>query len=120
MIGKARRIGLGFDGSRRTNGVTETHGKVVSFGGPKAKPRPKLPAQAKPLSRFMRSMKFANEPQLKITANIDPSLHVKLLDLEPHHCRWPVVDDLYCGAHKLTRHLAYCSIHALVARRKDL
>lgn len=43
---------------------------------------------------------------------------VELLDLEPHHCRWPIDQDgttMFCGADKHTG--AYCARHALLAYR---
>ncbi len=115
VIGKARRMGYGFHHGNRTS---DTDGKIIGLGGPKRIKKP--PPPPKPASRFVRSFKHtATEPTLTIVENLDPSLHVKLLDLEPHHCRWPVEDRLYCGAPRIARGHSYCSIHAVVARRKE-
>jgi hypothetical protein len=43
--------------------------------------------------------------ELKPEIAVDP---VCLLDLEPHHCRWPV-GKLFCGAQKVRR--SYCQKH---------
>lgn len=52
-------------------------------------------------------------PQTQITHTA-----VALLDLEPHHCRWPIEQEgstIFCGADKHTG--AYCEGHAQIAYR---
>lgn len=52
-------------------------------------------------------------PQEQITHAL-----VALLDLEPHHCRWPIEQDgttMFCGADKHAG--AYCEAHARIAYR---
>ena len=49
-------------------------------------------------------------------SHIPKSQRVTLLDLEPHHCRWPIgdpqdADFAYCGAHKAQGHHSYCAEH---------
>jgi hypothetical protein len=47
-------------------------------------------------------------------ATADP---ITLMDLRPHHCRWPLgepSDMLYCGAGRLEPH-PYCAGHAAIA-----
>jgi GcrA cell cycle regulator len=44
-----------------------------------------------------------------------PPEPVRLFDLEPHHCRWPVsgegADTLFCGASKRSGSSSYCRKH---------
>lgn len=62
----------------------------------------------------------ANELKQRVSADvwpgaIDASEPVALLDLEPHHCRWPVDGEgkhtRFCGAVK-TDNSSYCKHHA--------
>lgn len=53
-------------------------------------------------------------------SSIPPDQRIKLVDLEAHHCRWPIGDPKhadfgFCGAHKTTASM-YCQHHYLESR----
>lgn len=76
-------------------------------------------------------LRIPSKPKVSIDWDIDPvavnddemppEKRIKLLDLEPHHCRWgigdPKKDDFgFCGAQKVPG-LSYCMEHARRAYR---
>jgi hypothetical protein len=82
----------------------------VQAGGAATRPRPRLPmapkeprppAPAKPL------------PVQKALVTDDPSKHVAMDQLGPHHCRYPVgTEGKYCG--QLPNESPYCDGHAAI------
>lgn len=62
-------------------------------------------------------------PQVYVepASSVPPEQRVKLLDLEPHHCRWPIGDPKtpefgFCGAHKTVASM-YCQRHYSESRQ---
>lgn len=52
------------------------------------------------------------EPAI-VCAEVEPPLNISLMDLERHHCRWPVTDDgphLFCGRDRADGS-SYCAGH---------
>lgn len=48
-----------------------------------------------------------------VDAAIPPTQLRKLIELKPHHCRWPIGEGsslLFCGARRLPK-LPYCELH---------
>lgn len=50
----------------------------------------------------------------------EPAERIGLADLQHHHCRWPVEDDLdgpmFCGAPKAAGNTPYCERHDAISR----
>lgn len=67
-------------------------------------------AQYEPSSKLRVVMPPREQTELRCAA-IDP-LNVTLMDLEPHHCRWPYGDGpiLFCG-HQQFAGSSYCAAH---------
>lgn len=77
-----------------------------------------------PTPQVSRSTETPAIEKLKAMASImretdKPTGRLGLLDLEPHHCRWPIgmpedEDFHFCGERKM-RGISYCEAHALIA-----
>lgn len=103
VIGRAHRIGL----EKRGAG---THAAVEVGNRPGSKPR-RLREKTNIPPR-VRSLRPSQEQiELRVAA-VDP-IHVKLLDLEPHQCRYPYGDTpdiTFCG-HQVFAGFSYCAPH---------
>jgi len=90
--------------------------KRIGIASP-AKPPPKNPPRPKrdpSMPRYARRADPSPTPRAAIEmrcAEIEP-LHLTLLDLEPHHCRWPYSESpniTFCGHSKMIG--SYCLAH---------
>lgn len=73
--------------------------------GARAKPSPK----SRPALRIVKP-----EKPIIVCAEIEPPLNISLMDMERHHCRWPVTEDgphLFCGRDRADGS-SYCAGHA--------
>jgi len=127
VIGKVTRLGLPRRGKAGVGGRP-----VRTQAAPKSAPRPifkktvMTPVQVKTKTgtsfhRMVEKVVTAQEmPDLELIAAPDPSLHVSIMDLRQHHCRWPIGDPgnietfRYCGADSDLED-AYCKHHARIA-----
>lgn len=95
-IGKAKRLGL----------------CIPHVANPNPTPKPSRPAPSRirlSTTRLRKPPTFQSPP-VAIIPTCEP---VTLMQLEPHHCRYPVSDDnkfLFCGADK--ERGSYCFHHA--------
>lgn len=97
VIGKIRRLGLEFQTPKKRTGVAKPTNPIKQMRQPAAKTRvsPALPDVP------------PSEPVL-----VAPHL-LGILDLEPHHCRWPENSEApfhFCGAQRADGS-PYCSEH---------
>lgn len=97
-------------------------GKLARSGVTKRKQHPNMQPAARRVGASHKSVKViknnvallaaAEVPELPITL-LDAATNVDLMGLEKGMCKWPVGDDLYCGAVVFaTRHSSYCALHA--------
>lgn len=104
VIGKARRLGL----ESRISGVR--HATIKPKRQRPPQPRPKSqPFILRPLGKQRPSM-----PPLPLPAQpVTDVARVAFMDLEPHHCRWPIGEPVagFCGCDKVPG-LSYCETHA--------
>lgn len=103
MIGKAHRMGMC---ERRAS-------------APKMARLPRriaAPARKPPSQRPIALRGPPKDPAPMPTPAADDVARVSLLDLEPHHCRWPVGEPTqgFCGCDKVPG-LSYCAGHAVRA-----
>ena len=106
VIGKAHRLLL----PRRGNSRSNQHGDYIQK--PKRKHTTRNANNLRLFSLLARGQETVELPPEVIT---NP---VTLLDLEPHHCRWPVSDPvMYCGADKQDGFF-YCPKHCSMAYQK--
>lgn len=102
VIGKLHRLGLLND--RKTT----IRSKFTRRKADAPKPRP-------PQVVHSKNFRFEppREPAAPIQQQADDIARVQLLDLEPHHCRWPVGEPTtgFCGCNKVPG-LSYCASHA--------
>ncbi len=92
-----------------------------------AKPRPpRLPKMVNPKSGVLRSGTAAEHAkaaadfsriQAEIAARQDVARVASIIDLEPHHCRWPIGEPTrgYCGDQKIPG-ASYCECHLARSR----
>lgn len=122
-IGRAHRLGIQVKGTRpiTVKKVKADVAKaIVKLFPPRPAsqrlkpPAPKAPAPAqdnKPVPLYA-------QPEASTTAFGKPR---KLIDLQPHHCRWPVsgerADTLFCCADREVMTRPYCAEHHLIAWR---
>lgn len=137
VIGRAFRIGLVLQGDqhpeRKKSGWQNAMAKQK-----KAQLGPKKPQSAPVAGRRVRqagqvariggpdlaTMRGAPDAPLVSTVEeivIPLAERKSLIDLEPHHCRWPIGDPLLAGFHFCGRQkvagLPYCEVHARRAFR---
>jgi GcrA cell cycle regulator len=94
-------------------------GKVNRLGLVKQDTRPKTVRKLKPHIRNARLEPAVQAKPLPLPVLDSKSdAPVTLLDLEPHHCRWPVSDApfMFCGGAKQDGS-SYCEYHADIAKR---
>ena len=87
-------------------------GKRLGISAP-AKPSPKNPPRSKRDPSLPRYARQTAPPRQIVEMNceaIEP-LHLDLLDLDAHHCRWPYGDQqiTFCGHSKMVG--SYCLAH---------
>ena len=129
VLGKIHRLGLSVPvvyklinqkvKSRRNGGATKEALKAIRTREQKIA---RLANQS-PLTNVMlaRARAMGELPaceEIDLSQEVITRPPVALLDLEPHHCRWPIEqgdETIYCGADKHTR--AYCARHAALAYR---
>jgi hypothetical protein len=101
-------------------GKIHRNGLLRAPGAP-ARPLPTI-RTARPVRRSpFRSVKAFRQPPAAlppqvVIAEIDPALHVQLMELEEGMCKWPVADGFYCGAPVAFKRKPYCSIHSQLGR----
>ncbi len=106
VCGKAYRMGIQLSGSNRGARTN----RISRKGIPKPR-RGSIPRWADPFIPF-EIVELAVEP---------PSdLNVAFVDLEPHHCRWPVANEpgpamICCGAPRADGDHPYCGWHCQIA-----
>ncbi len=106
VIGKARRLGL----ESRASGVRQAPIKPKRQRPPKPQPRQKSqPFILRPFAKQRPSMPPLPLPVPPVT----DVARVAFMDLEPHHCRWPINEPVtgFCGCDKVPG-LSYCQTHA--------
>lgn len=107
-IGKAGRMGLG----KRPQIATPP----VVGATPKNPTRPKK-------NKVVREPKMNPEPYVPLKDIDIPKKQLRtLMQLEPHHCRWPIGDEkpyLFCGGDRV-KDCSYCSGHKLLSHRVAL
>lgn len=99
VIGKAHRLGL------------------------KSRKRQQRPRSVAPKPKRQNGTAFHTAPSItsepldaSTFAHINGHASVALLDLENHHCRWPMDDGKYCGRQaNVLRGFSYCQAHASIA-----
>lgn len=132
VIGKVTRLGLpprrGANDSHRAMKGARSHKPTAPKPAPKqlVSKTVMTPVQVKTKTgtsfhRMVEKVVTAQEmPDLELIAAPDPSLHVSIMDLRQHHCRWPIGDPgnietfRYCGADSDLED-AYCKHHARIA-----
>jgi GcrA cell cycle regulator len=109
VIGKLHRIGLVGGGTAKRKTVRKTDPSGVK------RPRP----QTESTSRS-QTIKQLLKTEALPTPKSEDVARVSLLDLEPHHCRWPAGDPVqgFCGCQKVPG-LPYCEGHAKRAYRTE-
>ena len=77
--------------------------------------RPPTPSEVAHSAAEWQALKAAMERQDAARSDL-----ISLLDLEPHHCRWPIGEPVegFCGARKVNG-LPYCTDHAVRAYDLD-
>jgi GcrA cell cycle regulator len=123
-IGRAHRLGIQVKGTRpiTVKKVKQDVARAVTKLFPpkpasQAKPSaPKAPATA-PLQDNKPQPRY-EQPEASTTAFGKPRT---LVDLQPHHCRWPVsgerAETLFCCADRESLTSPYCTEHRLIAWR---
>jgi GcrA cell cycle regulator len=123
VIGKLHRLGLTKNG--RKSGMSpkrRQHLKTVmpeisrhSWDGRRKRPLSEcLADRASGRWKIKADREKANQIALIAKLAAEPDVaRVSLLDLEPHHCRWPVGEPVagFCGCDKVPG-LSYCAGHA--------
>ena len=101
VIGKARRLGL----ESRASGVRHASVKPKR----QREPKPRKPFVLRPIAFRGRPMEALPLPAQPVT----DVARVAFMDLEPHHCRWPINEPVtgFCGCDKVPG-LSYCAGHA--------
>lgn len=91
-------------------------GRAMRLGLDKRRPGTRGPLKKKQFR--MPSVPKTASPYAAITIHDQSDNPVALLDLEPHHCRWPMQDVpyLFCADAKQDGS-SYCSRHFSVSRR---
>lgn len=110
VCGKARRLEL----PRRSAGLARHACKRVAI---KPETPKRLPQKRTPSPKVVTAPRISAEPLPPETVwkPLSDRKPIALLDLEPHHCRWPV-DGGSCGCNKV-KGLSYCEQHAATAFR---
>lgn len=113
VIGKIVRLGLNAGGARRTNSAAmRLKRKMNPAPGPKPGPQPMRWGRATVANTLGPVPASYVEP----VADVPVADRLALVDLEAHHCRWPLGDPKepgfgFCPAHKVPG-LPYCEPHA--------
>jgi GcrA cell cycle regulator len=120
-IGRAHRLGIQVKGTRpiTVRKVKQDVARaVVKLFPPKPATEAKAPAPEPAPVQDNRPQPRYEQPEASTTAFGKPR---KLIDLEPHHCRWPVsgerADTLFCCADREVMTRPYCAEHHIVAWR---
>ena len=102
VIGKLSRLGLRLAG-RKAEPSKTVRAAVASVR--------KAPFQIKP-----RTSDTPAPPSMKTWRDWPASSGkvLSILELEPHHCRFPFDGGRYCGAKRWNVHTSYCEYHALI------
>jgi GcrA cell cycle regulator len=111
IIGKANRLKLPARASGFPRSVPKPR-KPKALKMPVG--RPPKDIEPKPSPKAWRKGKKPREAAWNALPGSSP---VELVDLEPHHCRWPIGADspfLYCAQHR-HQGSSYCEAHALMA-----
>lgn len=106
VIGRWHRMGL-------KRGLSHAQAASLSRGGRPRKPSPSGPAsmERRVLGDVVRGLPSNAGPIEKVKGHPDDVARVaSVLDLEEHHCRFPVRKDGFCGAEKVSG-LPYCEAH---------
>ena len=112
VIGKLVRCGVKISELRRKHKVGKSDDYILT----------RKVNQLRRLGREMRESPDATLPPVVPEAFVEEQggPGVGLLDLEPHHCRWPLwqageAPSLYCGVKRETGS-SYCAEHKFIAR----
>lgn len=78
---------------------------------------PKPPKLARiRMAKMYRTKSVCNVPSLVSVDNVPAGAGVSWCDLQSHHCRWPMLGDLWCGEAKTSD--SYCHHHHALAYRR--
>ncbi len=120
----ARQIADKFGGVSR-NAVL---GKLDRLGVPAPMAKHKHGGARRPIERKFQSFNLKPPilewpPAPSETETVFIARVFSILDLKPHHCRWPLgepgcIDFGFCGADKDPRHQSYCMAHASLSVRR--
>jgi GcrA cell cycle regulator len=122
-IGRAHRLGIQVKGTRpiTVKKVKQDVAKaIVKLFPPRPRPAPKAkaPAPAPAPAQDNKPVPLYAQPEASTTPFGEPRL---LVDLQPHHCRWPVsgerADTTFCCADRESLTSPYCTEHRLIAWR---
>lgn len=111
VLGKIHRLGLSERINRKPKAARAREQKIAARGNQSLLKNVML-ARARAIGE-LPAYEAVELPQEQITHAL-----VALIDLEPHHCRWPIEQDgttMFCGADKHAG--AYCEAHARIAYR---
>ena len=113
--GNSSQIAKAIGGVTRNAVIGKVHRMQFDARGPDQKDR-------KPRSRKRLRGKIRTIRMLQPTVNVErePRGPVQLVDLEPHHCRWPYGRRLpftFCGCDRVARS-AYCAVHTGESREQ--
>lgn len=121
VIGKARRLGLASRAT--TQRLSSAQARVLSRRGKHVLTSTTVP-KLRELHAQMKAApapKLAPEP-LPVLDEPGGGEGVSLLDLEPHHCRYPITRELphmFCGAGRASGS-SYCQRHAAICSSRPL
>lgn len=126
-IGRAHRLGIQVKGTRpiTVKKVKQDVARaIVKLFPPKPAsqrlkpPAPKAPAPAPAPLQDNKPVPLYAQPEASTTPFGTPRT---LIDLEPHHCRWPFegerAETLFCCADRESISVPYCTEHRLIAWR---
>lgn len=125
-IGRAHRLGIISTWTKPAKSATPSAVKqrakaVIALFPPRPRPVPAAkaaPAAVAAPTQDNRPVPLYPQPEASTTPFGKP---LTLMQLEPHHCRWPVSgernDTLFCGAVRETMTRPYCTEHHLLAWR---
>jgi hypothetical protein len=113
LIGRASRIKL----AKRLHKVNSKFEKQTLPRKPRQPPKPRQ--RYVPESKRMMTIFESREVLELQCAEVEP-LNISLLDLKPHHCRWPYGEGreiLSCG-HPKNDVSSYCELHFALSKRR--
>ena len=130
IIGKAARLGFNFarsSGSRSPEARAaqkSARQKYIKRGLDTQRGTGRIKAPVIFDGKTIKTNQDAHNRAMVISDTAPAALMVSLLDLEPHHCRWPIGDPKaktgfgFCGCRKAPVG-SYCPEHTQMARRKS-